>query len=201
MSPLVAALALSAQIPSPPPTARHIVVDNLHGVKVADPYRWLENRDSPQTEAWIKAQNRYSDRILKSLPGREWFRKLGMRFARIDEYGTPFRRRDRLFFSHRKPADEQPVLYWRDGLHGADHVFFDPQPLSKDHSTTAEYLDASADGRLVAYLIRKGGEDETVVRIRDMVSGHNLPDGLPRGNYWSFSMAPDGSGFYYALHR
>lgn len=185
---------------NPPSTKRMPVTDVYHGVKIVDPYRWLEDRNSPATNKWIKEQNAYSDAVIKPMPQVAILKKQLAKFAHIDNVSTPVEHNGRLFFKKRKANQEQGILYYREGIAGADHVIEDPIPLSKDHSTSADFEDISLDGRYVAYHIRVGGEDESTIHIRDLQTGKNLPDSLPRANYWSFSLKPDMSGYYYAVH-
>jgi prolyl oligopeptidase len=185
---------------APPVTARKPVADVIHGVTVIDPYRWLEDQKSPATRKWIVAENRYTDSLLDRLPERAYLKTQLGRLARIDRTSVPIVRKDRLFFTRQRATDEQAILFYRDGLKGQDHVIVNPIPLSKDHSTTAEFEDVSQDGRYVAYSIRVGGVDETTIHIKDLKTGSELPDGLPTENYWSFSLKPDMSGYYYCPH-
>jgi prolyl oligopeptidase len=204
LRPLIVIYAVFAAVftfaQSPPPTPREQVIDTVHGVKIVDPYRWLEDQNSKQTRAWIASQDKYSDAFLKPLPQRAYLKREFARLARVDRTSVPIERNGRLFFSLKRASDEQAVLYYRDGLTGTDRVIVDPQPLSKSHTTSADFDDVSLDGRYVAYHLRNGGEDESTIFIRDLKTGKNLPDSLPRGNYWSFSLKPDMTGYYYGPH-
>ena len=186
--------AASAQ----PPTRVDNVVDTLHGVPVPDPYRWLEDQQSPETRAWIDAQNAYTRSILDTLPGRD---KLTNRLAQLlktDRIGMPTERGGRYFFSKRLADQDQSVLYMREGLHDPDQVLIDPHPLSADHSVSVGEMDVSHDGKVMAYWIRRGGADETTVKLLDIETHKDLPDSLPAGVYFSFALTRDKSGFYYS---
>lgn len=200
---LLVALLIFATAPgqtAAPVTKRTLVADVYHGVKVTDPYRWLEDQKSPATRKWIDAQNKYSDALLRRQPSRGYLNRRLKQMLKIERVGIPDQRNGRFFYTRQRPQDEQAILYYRDGLGGKEHVFIDPNPLSKDHTVTAGYVDLSDDGRYAAYQIRHGGADETVVHIRDIRSGKDLPDTLPLANYWSYSLVGDMSGIYYCPH-
>jgi prolyl oligopeptidase len=198
---LVVAVAVAAAAQLRPPVTKRIpVTDTIHGVQITDPYRWLENQTSPETRKWIDAQNRYSDAVLKNQPSRPYLKRKLSQMLKIEHVGAPSQRNDRFFFSRQRPQDEQAILYYRDGLNGKDKVFIDPNPMSKDHTVSASFVDVSDDGRFVAYQVRHGGADETVIHIRDTKAGKDLPDTLPLANYWSYSLVGDMSGIYYAPH-
>ena len=184
-------------VPPPPPTEAREIVETLHGVEVRDPYRWLEDQDSPATRAWIDAQNEYTDAVLGLLPGRERLRELAAAVLQRDVRGLPSERGGRYFFSRRRADQNLAVVYVRDGLDGADRVLIDPHPLSPDHTTSVALRDISDDGRLVVYAVREGGVDEVAIRLRDVDTGEDLPDVLPAARYGGVSLTPDGDGFYY----
>jgi prolyl oligopeptidase len=180
----------------PPATRTDNVKEVLHGVEITDPYRWLEDQTSPETRAWIDAQNAYSRPILDRIPGRKRLRKRLAELMNVDRTEVPRARGGRYFFTRRRAGQDQPVLYMREGLNGLDQALVDPAPLSPDHTASVNFLDISEDGKLVAYGIRRGGEDEVTVRLLDVDSRKELPEELPRGRY-GVSIKPDRSGFYY----
>ncbi len=196
---LLAACAAEEQgisVPPPPTEAREIV-ETLHGVEVRDPYRWLEDQESPATRAWIDAQNAYTDTVLGALPGRGRLRGLAAAVLERDVWGLPSERGGRYFFSRRGADQNLAVVYVREGLDGADRVLIDPHPLSPDYTTSVALRDISDDGRLVAYSVREGGVDEVSIRLRDVDTGEDLPDVLPPARYGAVALTPDGEGFYY----
>ena len=184
-------------VPPPPATESQDIVDTLHGVRVPDPYRWLEDQEAPATRAWIDAQNAYTDTVLGALPRRERLREVAAGVLERDVIGLPNERGGRYFYSRRLADQELAVVYVREGLHGDDRVLIDPHPLSPDHTTSVALRDISDDGRLVAYAVREGGVDEVSIRLRDVDTGEDLPDVLPPARYGQVALAPDGSGFYY----
>ena len=193
--------------PAPPETARDPVVDTLHGVAIADDYRWLEDQDSPETRAWIAEQNAYAERIVGDTPLR---RDLEARLRELmDVPGALFPRRagDFEYFAFRapgrevaaivrRPAPEEPQ---RDPIDpsGDFEVVIDPLDIHPDGTTSVSIRDFSPDGDLMMYAIRDGGQDEVQIRIRDLATGEDLPDRLPNFLYGSTFFDPEGTGFYY----
>jgi len=183
---------------SPPPETNIVeAVDTLHGVDIVDPYRWLEDQKSPETREWISAQNAYTDSVLGSLSGRDELKALAARLIKIDTIGIPTERGGRYFLTKRSADQELSVIYMRQGLDGEDKVLIDPHPMSEDKTTNVNLQDISHDGTLLAYGIRKGGEDELEIRFMDVDSLKDLPDVLPRGLYFGVSIMPDKKGFFY----
>ena len=184
-------------MPSPPRTEVREVVETLHSVEIVDPYRWLEDQQSPETRAWIDAQNAHTDAVLGALPGRGRLRELAAAVLERDVAGLPIERGGRYFHSRRRADRNLAVIHVRDGVDGADRVLIDPHPLSPDHTTSVELRDVSHDGTRVAYAVRAGGVDEVSIRVRDVATGVDLPDRLPPARYGRVTLAADGRGLYY----
>ena len=187
-------------LPAPPQTRQDVVADTLHSVVIEDPYRWLEDQESPETRAWIAGQNEYTQSLLGTLPGRERIREEIERLMRTDDIGIPKHRNGRYFFERRLADEDLDVIYMRTGLEGEDRALVDPHLLSSDHSLSVTKIDVSADGRFLVYGLRKGGEDEIAVRILDVDTGEHLPDSLPKARVWDVSLTPDNSGYYYGRY-
>ena len=194
---LAAAVLSPTDVPPPPATLTDTIVEDYFGTKVADPYRWLEDQNSPETRAWIEKENAYTDSILTQLPGRESLRAQLGALLKVDAMGTPTERGGRYFFSHRAAADDQAKLYVRQGAAGKDEVLIDPLPLSPDHSASAGLDAVSSDGALVAYSIRQGGADETTPHLFDVNSRHQLADQLPHARYSGFDFTKDAKSLFY----
>jgi prolyl oligopeptidase len=182
----------------PPLTRRDDVVDVIHGVSVADPYRWLEDQSSPETRSWIEAQDRCTDAALDSVPGRTQIAKRLSELMKVDSVGLPVERGGTYFFMKRRADQDLAVIYVRKSLHGEDEVLVDPHPMSADHSTSVDLQDVSHDGSLLAYGVRAGGQDEVTVHFLETATRKELPDQLPKANYFSLSLQPDNRGVYYA---
>jgi prolyl oligopeptidase len=186
-----AAPPLSAQ--APPATRTDNVTEVIHGVKISDPYRWLEDQNSPETRAWIEKQNAYTRSVLDRIPEREAIRKRLNELMRFDDTRTPVVAGGRYFFLRRAADADQATLYVREG--GKDRVLVAP----KDSNTAIELEDVTPDGKVVAYGERHGGQDEVAITLLDVDSGKELPDKLPRGRY-SVALRPDHKGFFYDHH-
>ncbi|MBV8842868.1 MAG: S9 family peptidase [Bryobacterales bacterium] len=185
--------------PKPPETRHDDVSDVLHGVKVDDHYRWLEDQNSPETRKWIDAQNAYTHSILDKWSGREAVSKRFTELRRVETIEAPVERGGRLFFRKRQPEQEQSVIYMSPvGSDAEGEVLVDPNPMSADHSTNAAIADVSKDGKILAYMLRLGGKDESEIHLMDVNARRELPDRLPAAVYFEVDFLPDGSGFYYA---
>ena len=192
--------SVRAQVPKPPPSRVDNFREVVHGVEIVDPYRWLEDQDSPETRAWIDAQNKYTHSLLDGLPSRPLIQKRLSELLRVDSVSTPFEQGGRYFLYKKRAEDDLSILYVRQGLNGKDEVLIDPHALSPDHTTDIGLLDASNDGKLVIYSVRRGGQDETELRVMDVDKRKDV-DQLPNALYRGVSMNKDGSGFYYNLQR
>jgi prolyl oligopeptidase len=184
-------------IKPPPPTRTDNVREIIHGVEIVDPYRWLENQDSPETRGWIDAQNAYTHSLLDDAPFRPPIRRRLSELMRVDQVGLPIERDGRFFLWKKRAEDDLWVLYLREGLRGSDQVLIDPHGLSVDHTSTVTISDISADGELLSYGLRQGGEDEVEIRLMEVSTSRDLPDRLPKGLYRSLAFKHDRSGFYY----
>jgi prolyl oligopeptidase len=182
----------------PPPTRVEDVKESIHGVTVSDPYRWLEDQNAPETRAWIDAQNACTQSLLKTLPGSEAIAKRLGELLKVDTIRLPSERGGRYFYSKRAAGQDLFVLYMRRGT-GPEEVLIDPASLSADHTTSVNFEGLSDDGKLVAYGVRKGGEDEVSIHFIDTDTRKDIPDSLPRARYISgASFKADKSGFYYS---
>lgn len=197
---IAATSSVRAQVPKPPPTKVDNFREVMHGVEIIDPYRWLEDQDHPETRAWIDAQNKYTHSLLDELPSRPLIQKRLSELLRIDTVSTPFEWGGRYFLYKKRAEDDLSILYVRQGLNGKDEVLVDPHTLSTDHTTDIGLQDASNDGKLIIYSIRRGGQDETELRVMDVDKRKDI-DQLPNALYRGVSMKTDGSGFYYNLQR
>jgi prolyl oligopeptidase len=191
-------MAQDNKVKCPPPTRVEDVKETINGVAVNDPYRWLEDQNSPETRAWIDAQNACTQSLLKTLPGSEAIAKRLGELIKVDTIRLPTERGGRYFYSKRAAGQDLFVLYMRRGT-GPEEVLVDPASLSADHTTSVNFDGLSDDGKLVAYGVRKGGEDEVSVHFIDTDTRKEIADSLPRARYLSgASFKIDKSGFYYS---
>ncbi|MCS7155726.1 MAG: prolyl oligopeptidase family serine peptidase [Bacteroidetes bacterium] len=199
---LLEALTLHAQPLVYPPARRDAVVDVYHGMQVSDPYRWLENPESPETQAWIEAQNRLTFSWLAQIPERERIRKRLLALWNYPKYGLPRQYGGRYFYTLQEGLQNQPVLYWlgsaRDS--GRGRVALDPNALSADGTVALTSWVPSPDGRLLAYGTSTGGSDWQVIRVRDLERDQDLPDVIRWVKFNAPAWTPDGRGFFYARY-
>ena len=176
--------------------------DTLFGVKVADPYRWLEEgpSQSPEVKDWLTAQNTLTRSYLDALPGRAAFEKRYEQMLRIDTISAPDRAGDRYFYEKRKAEQEKSVLYWRSAVdaNAPEHVLIDPNPWVGEKSAALGTTSATLDGKLMAYSIKPNNADEATLYVKDVATGQDLPGEVITGaKYADPSWLPDGSGFVY----
>ncbi len=183
---------------APPQTRASDFSETLHGVVQKDPYRWLEDQNSPETRAWIDSQNNYTRSFLDKLPSREKISARLTELLKIDRETLPIERGGRYFFSRRTADQEQSVLFMREGLHGQDQVVYDPNAKAGAKTSSAAFMGFSDDGKAILYGIRQGGEDELTPVLYDPVKKSVMEDQLPKGRYNGISFLPDNKGFYYS---
>ena len=190
-------VAAQTQKLTPPATRQDNVREVIHGVEIVDPYRWLEDQQSPETRKWVEDQNAYTNAMLDHLPVRQ--RAFGRlwQLVNYESQGAPYIENGYYFFSHRGAGQDLWSFYRRKGVHGPNELLLDPLPLSPDHTTSISNARSTQDARLMLYSIRKGGEDETELHILDMQTHHDLADVMPRALYLGYTWKKDGSGFFY----
>jgi prolyl oligopeptidase len=183
-----------------PATAALDTTDVLHGEIISDPYRWLEDGDTRETREWTVRQNALTEAYLANVSTREPIRRRLDQLLAIGVLGVPTPVRGRYFYVRRDGRQNQPVLYWRIGVEGADRVAVDPNALNSEGTTALDWYYPSEDGRLLAYGLSQDGSEESVLQILDLDSGHHLPDRIPRMRAASLAWLPDGRGFYYTRY-
>jgi prolyl oligopeptidase len=208
---IVATFACTSPYPNPPDTRTDDVVDTLHGVAIADPYRWLEDQDAPEVREWIDQQNAYADTVVGQSPLRDRIRQRYAELTDLPSVGSPRNAGDYQIFTLRRPGQEQTGIYRRPkpeeddedegplDPYGDYEVVLDPHTMSSDFTTTVGIISIDRDGERMIYNVRDGGEDEVTIHVLDLETGEQLPDSMPRGLYGDFSFKRDGSGFYYSL--
>ncbi len=201
--PLAALLAAAAADPARldyPKTPRGDQVDDYHGVKVADPYRWLEDdvRDSKDVAAWVEAENKVTFDYLKAIPEREVIKKRLTELWNYERYSLPFHAGGRYFYAKNDGLQNQSVLYTLDRLDGTPRVLLDPNTLSKDGTVALAGQAVSDDGKYLAYGLAEAGSDWNVWKVRDTATGNDLADELRwiKGSEPAWTL--DGKGFFYS---
>jgi len=173
------------------------VVDVLHGVSISDPYRWLEDQNAPRTRAWIEEQTCYARTYLDGIPGRDDIRERVRQLLDVETHDSFLKSGKWTFFRKRLPGQEQPCIYFREGIDGEDQLLIDPAARGTGTHTAVKPLRISADGSLLLYEVKQGGERMGVFEILDIANRRVLPDALPHGYLRGFAFAPDGKSFYY----
>ncbi len=183
-----------------PLAVRGDVVDEYHGVRVPDPYRWMEDIDSPQTRAWVEAEAKQSRDYLAAIPGRDKIAERMRRIWNFERWSAPEKHGKWWIYSHNDGLQSQAVLFATDNLKTKGRVLLDPNNLSKDGTVSLRDSAVSDDGRYFAYALSEAGSDWQVWRVRDIASGQDLPDELHWSKAGGGSWRKDGSGFYYTVY-
>jgi prolyl oligopeptidase len=198
---LVAAASLqSASQLTYPSTRKGDAVDEYHGTRVADPYRWLEDLDSPETAAWIKAQNEVTFGYLGRLPMRDHFRTRITELWNYPKTTIPVREGSRLFYTRNSGLQRQPAVYMRTDLASPPELLIDPNVLFPDGSVSLSQWRPSPDGRLLAYTLSEGGADWRTIRVRDVEQKRDLSDEVRWMRFSPLSWTKDNKGFFYSRY-
>ena len=179
-----------------PAAQRGSQVDDYHGTKVADPYRWLEDTDSPETKAWVEAENRVTFGYLATIPERAAIRNRLTQLWNYPKYDAPKKIGDHLFFSENSGLLNQSILYVKDG-NKPSRVLIDPNTLSKDGTAALSVTRPSPNARLLGYAVSFAGSDWQEVRIRNVENGRDMRDTLKWVKFSGISWTRDNKGFFY----
>jgi prolyl oligopeptidase len=185
-------------LPAPPHADAIPVKDNYFGTTIVDNYRWLENANSPETKEFIDQENAYTEDYLKQARIRPQIADDLDALEHVTDTKTPIERGNDLFFEKILAGEDQYSIYVRHGWAEKDKRLIDPAQFSRDPNTSVDLADVSRDGKLVAYLVREGGADETTVRVYSVKTNKTLEDELPSGIYESVNFTPDGNGLIYS---
>jgi len=180
------------------PTARRDdVIEDYHGVKVADPYRWLEDPAAPDTLAWVEAQNAITEQYIASIPAREGIRTRMTALWDYPKYSVPSKKGAHYFFSKNSGLQNQSVLYKQDSLQDEAKVVIDPNILSEDGTTALITQSFSKDGTLLAYGLSEHGSDWQEIRMREVENGIDYPEVIHWCKFSGIAWRHDNSGFFY----
>jgi prolyl oligopeptidase len=180
------------------PQARKVdQTDDYFGVTISDPYRWMEDLDSPELAKWVEQENALTRSVIDAVPERAAMLARLMELINFERYSAPRRRGSRYFYSHNTGLQNQNILYWADGLDGAPNVLLDPNTMSADGTVAISGFSPSEDGSLAAYAIADAGSDWVKWYVRDVATGRDLPDVVEWSKFSSASWLKDGSGFFY----
>ena len=177
-------------------------VDDFHGTKVADPYRWLEDdvRTSTDVAAWVEEQNKVTFDFLKSIPEREGIQRRMTELWNYERISAPFKRGGRFYFSRNDGLQNQSVMFRQDTLTSEPTVLLDPNSWSKDGTIALAGSAFSDDGRYVAYGVQDAGSDWNTWKVMEIESGKLLDDEIKWVKFSSADWTPDSRGFFYARY-
>jgi prolyl oligopeptidase len=182
--------------PEYPSTRTDDVVDDYHGVRVADPYRWLEDDHSADTGAWTGAQNALTRSQLDGLVRDALARRLTDLYD-YPRVGVPVGRNGRYIFARNSGLQNQPVLFVQDGPQGAPRILLDPNALSADGTVALTVTAVNDTATLMAYGLSQRGSDRQRIAVRDVSSGRDLDDRLEWVKFATIAWTPEADGFYY----
>ena len=180
-----------------PDTKKENIVDDYNGVKVEDPYRWLEDDNSEQTKAWVQEENKVTFDYLSKIPYREKIKKRIEEMWNYPKYGAPFQKEDHYYFQKNDGLQNQSVWFTQKGLTGKPEVFIDPNKLSDDGTVSLGGINFSLHGKYAAYTIQKSGSDWQEGYVMDVATKKLLSDKLTWLKFTGFSWKGD-EGFYYS---
>lgn len=198
----------SDRLLSYPTTSKIDSFDDYHGTKVADPYRWLEDPDSEETQAWVEAQNQVTYNFLNEIPIREQIKQRLTQIWDYEKFGIPFKEgvceacaeRIRYFYFKNDGLQNQSVLYTQTSLDAEPRVLLDPNKLSEDGTVALSGLSISEDGNLMAYGLSTAGSDWQEWKVRDVESCEDLGDHLQWIKFSGASWTEDNQGFFYSRY-
>jgi prolyl oligopeptidase len=184
----------------PPKAAVNPVAETIHGTKIVDDYRWLEDASSPETERWVSEEGAYSRSLLDPLPGREQLHKRLGELLSIGKISAPQIGGPYYFYTRRQGTQNQPMLLVREGLHGEDRTLVDVNQMASDGTVALDWWAPSEDGKYLAYGTSPSGSEDSTLHIVETASGKLLSDTIPRARAASIAWKLDNSGFFYTRY-
>ena len=183
-----------------PETKKGDVVEVLHGHSIADPYRWLEDPNSPATAAWVEAQNKVTFAYLDKIEKRATIRERLTKLWNYERFGVPSRHGAWTIYSKNDGLQNQAVIYKAASLEATPEVLLDPNTLSADGTVALSGMSFSEDGKHLAYATSASGSDWMEWKVRDVATGKDLPDVIKWSKFSGAAWRKDGSGFYYSRY-
>jgi len=196
----------AAAAPAPQPESRKMgypesraeaVVEQLYGVSVEDPYRWLEDAKADEVRKWMASQDAFARQRLHALPGRDALASRLRELFYVESVTAPHHRGKRYFYTRTHPDKEKAIVYWREG-ENAEKVLLDPNTMSADGTVSLGVWVPSWDGKKVAYALRANNSDEATLHLMEVATGKvSDTDTIDGAKYAQPSWTPSGDGFYY----
>ncbi|MDR2696967.1 MAG: prolyl oligopeptidase family serine peptidase [Holophagales bacterium] len=195
------AIAATAQTPLKPPVTRKLdVADTYFGTLVPDPYRWLEDDNSLDTKAWVKAQNEVAEKYLSGIPERTGIQDRMTKLWNYERYSAPSKYGNLYFYTYNTGLQNQSVLYVTDKLAEKGRALLDPNTLSANGTVALSGMSVSDDGKYLAYSLSNAGSDWVVWKVRDVATGKDLTDEIQWSKFSGAAWKKDASGFYYSRY-
>jgi prolyl oligopeptidase len=179
-----------------PPARREDIAEHIHSRLVRDPYRWLEDADSEETRSWLAAQDALLAGYLEGLGDREGLAARITELLGAGSVGAPVWRGDRQFYTRREAGQEHAVLYTATPS-GGERTLIDPTVVDESGTTTLDAWQPDLDGRLLAYQLSQGGDEESLLRVMDVATGEDVDGPIDRCRYTGVAWLPGGKAFYY----
>ena len=183
-----------------PPSSKVDQVDEYNGIRVPDPYRWLEDPDADETQAWVEAQNEVTFGYLNEIPAREQIKQRLTGLWDYEKFGIPFKEGDRYFYFKNDGLQNQSVLYTLTSLDAEPRVLLDPNQLSDDGTVALSGMAISEDGKLLAYGLSTSGSDWQEWKVRNVETCQDLTDHLQWIKFSGASWTQDNQGFFYSRY-
>ena len=181
--------------PQYPPAPRLDLTEDLFGHRVADPYRWLEDASSAETSQWLAAEEELWAAYRAELPDRDRFAGRVRELMQVGAVGVPAWRGTTRFYLRRDPGQEHGVLYVADDA--GERALIDPVAIDPSGRTTLDGWQPDKEGRLLAYQLSSGGDEESLLRVMDVASGEIVDGPIDRCRYSGVAWLPGGKAFYY----
>jgi len=183
-----------------PQAQRGTHTDDYFGTSVADPYRWMEDVESPEVTAWVEAQNAIAEPFLGGIPGHEGIKTRLTELWNYERFGIPWKDGGLFFFTRNDGLQNQDVVYVTESLEGEPRVLLDPNTFSEDATIALAGMSVRPDGRYVAYSTSDGGTDWNSWHVMDIALGEELEDLVSFTKFTGASWLPNGNGFFYSRH-
>jgi prolyl oligopeptidase len=183
-----------------PKAEKRPLEETLHGVKIVDNYRWLEDGSSPETQKWVEAEMAYTNAVLDPLPGREAIHKRLTELLSIGSISAPQIGGKYYFYARREGMQNQPIVFVRDEADGKDRVLVDVNQLAADGTIALDWYQPSENGRYLVYGTSPSGSEMSTLHIVETKTGKTLPDVIERTRAASIAWLLDNSGFYYTRY-
>ena len=197
MRKLLSLLVASSLFAAAPPTRKCDQVDTYFGTQVADPFRWLEDDNAPETKAWVEAQNKVTAEYLAAIPERKAILERLRVLSNYEKFTAPRKEGRNYFYTHNAGLQNQAVVYVTTDPAREGRVLLDPNALSREGTMALSGMTPSPDGKLLAYAVSSAGSDWQVWKVKDVATGRDLPDEIQWCKFGAVAWTRKGTGFYY----